>query len=276
MPTILHAPCDYLSRMNKHSTKIEQLLGPKEPLSAHEAECLAQRIHTEKLQEFTGKQLTDLLSSKQLPSILLKKSMQNNDRQQQLAKTKLPKLPSKIKTIKTRNITAPQLEDRSLITSDSPFKLFKYQKVARSNLKKEISEKQQQLQKLQKQLFRIDHGNKPKSIQQSNTLAINTVEKASTVRKSTRISKPPNRYDPSTATKRQKPLQEIVTHQQTPLDIPKIQNTTTSSKSHPVPSKIILRTMVPVHLITPKFQVKMQYLLPLGLPNLSRFHYHQS
>jgi len=185
VPTVLHAPCDYLSRMNKHSVKINELLGPEEPLSVHEAECLVKRIHVKRLTEFTGEKLKDLLTPTTLPSILLKKTLDDKKRKQHLASK--PNIKTKPQTIKPRNIRAPVLKDKSVITTDSPFMLYKYQKQQRQAIKKQISKAKSQLHNLQKDLFHLDHGNARVKPLKSNSISILEVNNSTPKRRSARL-----------------------------------------------------------------------------------------
>lgn len=188
VPTVLHAPADYLSRMNKHADKIESKLGNNKSMSLYEAECLAQRIHFENNQEFTGNDLKHLMDGPNLPSILKKNDGCKKSREVKLSSN--PKAPILPLTSKPRAIRAPLLTDRSLIKKDSPFMLPKYKRLEKQKLTKELRDAEAHLRKINKQIFDLDSGFKPKTTH----LPTNALEQSTDLRRSRRVIRPPNRY----------------------------------------------------------------------------------
>jgi len=153
VPTILHTGADYLSRMNKDSDKIEALLGKQEKMTLYEAECLAHRLHFERMQEITGNDLHNLLHGNSPPSFLLKKTGKKIHQRNLPTSTKPPIMP---KVNKPRAIRAPILSDRSIINKDGPFMLPKYRKAQRSRLVKSLRQTEQTLKNMQKELYHLD------------------------------------------------------------------------------------------------------------------------
>jgi len=188
VPTVMHAPADYLSRMNKNSAKIESKLGSNKSMTLHEAECLAHRIHFENMQEFTGSNLDNLLNGPSLPPILGQK--ESNKKSRKVTLSSSPKTPILPNTTKPRAIKAPLLTDRSLIKRGGPFMVPKYKRLERQKLSKELRDTEAHVKKLNKQLFDLDSGFNPKL----KHIKANAIEETDGLRRSKRTIRPPNRY----------------------------------------------------------------------------------
>jgi len=160
VPTILHSGADHLSRMNKNADKIEAMLGNEHNMTLHEAECLAHRLHFEKLQEITGKDLQDLMHGPSPPSFFLSKLQKKSSSRHQASDPKPPVLPA---LGKPRAIRPPILADRSVIKKDGPFRQPKFRKRERMQILRKLRETQQLTRKYQQQIFDLDSGRKIQS-----------------------------------------------------------------------------------------------------------------